>query len=92
MKKTPAVVGTAGVLLRNSGRLGVGGCKTSGICEFDPSAFLKLYKIAHSEMAMYKSNNSASAVTRKQHEASIVKQKSPAFLGGASVGGKAKLQ
>ena len=65
-KKTPAVVGTAGALIRdnNSGRLGaeLGTCKTPGICNFDPGAFLKLYKIAHSEMTMCKSNNSPLAV------------------------------
>jgi hypothetical protein len=68
----------------------LGAYKTPGICKFDPNAYLKLYKIAHPGMAVHKSNNFALAVTHKQRGASIDKQKSPAFLSGASVGGKAK--
>lgn len=68
MKKTPAMVGTAGVLIRTTtpGAGELGAYETSGVCEFDPSTSLNLYKIAHSEKTMYKSNNSASAVTSKQ--------------------------
>jgi hypothetical protein len=68
MKKTPAMVGTAGVLIRTTtpGARELGAGETSGVCEFDPSTSLNLYKIAHSEKTMYKSNNSASAVTSKQ--------------------------
>jgi hypothetical protein len=64
-KKTPAVVGTTGVLIRTTapGIWELGACKTPGVSNFAPSAYLKLYKIAHSKMTMYNSNNSASAVT-----------------------------
>jgi hypothetical protein len=60
MKKTPALWARLGscTQLRAPESWGLGACKTPGICKFHPNAYLKLYKIAHSEMAMYKSNNS----------------------------------
>jgi hypothetical protein len=64
MAKTPAVGGTAGVLIYTTilRRLDEGAEKASVSHNFDPSGYLKLYKIAHSEMTMYKSNNSALVV------------------------------
>jgi hypothetical protein len=59
--KTPAGRGTAGVLVRDKlGRLGLGGKKASGDYEFARGALLNLYKVAHSEMTVDKSNNSTS--------------------------------
>jgi hypothetical protein len=61
MKKDPSGVGTAGVLVLTTN---LDACSweanAPGICNFDPGTFLKLYKRAHSEMTVYKSNNSTS--------------------------------
>jgi hypothetical protein len=55
----------SGVLVRttNSGASsswGRGAKKASGVYDFDPGAFPNLYKIAHSETTVDKSNNSTS--------------------------------
>jgi hypothetical protein len=66
MKKTPAVRGTAGVLIRSTilRRLDeLGAEKASGSHDFDPNAFPNLYKIAHCEWAVEKSNNSTSGLS-----------------------------
>jgi hypothetical protein len=71
MKKTPAVWDGWGLNTRNKpGRLGWGLKNASGIHNFDPSAVLNLYKIAHWETAVDKWNNSASVSRRVYHAAS----------------------
>ena len=57
--------GCAGILIRNNklGRLELGGKKASGDYEFPPGTFPNLYKVAHSEMTVDKSNNSTSGLS-----------------------------
>ena len=65
-KKDPSGDGGHGwglVRTTNSGRLELGAKKATGSDDFDPGAFPNLYKVAHSEMTVDKSNNSTSGLS-----------------------------
>jgi hypothetical protein len=64
MKKPQRVGGTAGVLVRDKlRRLGLGAKRRPVVMSLRSGAFPKLYKVAHSEMTVDKSNNSTSGLS-----------------------------